>query len=171
MLLPIFGEICRPAVIYLSFSLVIVLLSFLSSIPLNNQIDSSLIGSHIFRILAVLVMTWILGYICNRSSPKISWIFLFFTIIGTIITIGVAGISGIQTKTYYNNNQNNNNSNQYNNNNSNSNQYNNNNSNSNQNNNNTNSNSNQNNNNTNSNSNQNDNTNSNSNNNSNQNSN
>ena len=72
------SSICSPAMIYLVFSIIAIILMFINKY--NNEII-------VVKALVIIIWTWFLNFLCKKGLTRISWFlvilpfFLFFLMI------------------------------------------------------------------------------------------
>jgi hypothetical protein len=101
-LLNILKQMCTPAQLYFAISFISILSMMIQNIqnphayccgmvraasPINN------IFYFVFKIIYVLIWTYLLNLLCKKGYKTISWIILLLPLIGMFILIGLILIS------------------------------------------------------------------------------
>ena len=90
-------NLCTPAMVYLTISMVSLAIIFLQNIGNSNSYNvgsfscrvPSTIIVFIVKIIYILFWTWILNLICKDGHTEISWLLILFPFILLFVIIGL----------------------------------------------------------------------------------
>jgi len=94
-------NLCTPAMVYLTISMVSLAIIFLQNIGNSNSYNvgsfscrvPSTIIVFIVKIIYILFWTWILNLICKDGHSEISWLLILFPFILLFVIIGLLMIN------------------------------------------------------------------------------
>ena len=94
-------NLCTPAVIYLSISMLLLVVMYIQN---RNNIDVYCLGAYecdvtnvtaifLVKFVYILFWTWILNLICSSGFTSISWLLLLMPIILSFLLVALLFIS------------------------------------------------------------------------------
>lgn len=101
-LLSFFKQMCLPAQIYFGISFLSILSMMVQNIQDQNAYCCGLIKAQspinnmvyfVFKIIYVLIWTYLLNLLCKKGYKTISWVILLLPLIGMFILVGLVIIS------------------------------------------------------------------------------
>tara|TARA_Y100000389_G_C17103277_1_gene337010 strand:- start:280 stop:603 length:324 start_codon:yes stop_codon:yes gene_type:complete len=101
-LLKFFKQMCTPAQIYFGISFLSILIMMIQNIQDQNSYCCGLIKApspvnnivyFVFKIIYVLVWTYLLNLLCKKGYKTMSWVILLLPLIAMFILVGLVIIS------------------------------------------------------------------------------
>jgi hypothetical protein len=80
---------CTPAIVYLVFSAVAVILA----------IGTVSTASILIKVIFILIWAWFLNYLCDSGYTTVSWFLVVFPFIFMLLMIGIAMEATVLAKT------------------------------------------------------------------------